>query len=652
MSVNTVEQIKQAIYNHLQMKTNGALLVTGDWGSGKTYFFKNYIFPEIEKEASYIPILISLYGETDKNNISQRILYSYFDKQGKKVKLSTGAIAKNLKTFSEAIPIIKKYVDVNKLVTGTGENLFRFLPYNELLLCFDDLERMSESIHINDFLGIVNELVENRGCKVILIANESKINKGILFKEKTIEKTVHFLPDINSVFESIINEYEKDTPFRLFLKENWDFFKSSFNYNSEKLNEGEQKELKSLLSNIRTLKFAIEHFKIPFEIVNKSLDINQDLVKIQLKNLWLFTLAISVEFKQPDNISFTSKKNLDEYKLNIPNLDNDSNLNFLENENEETENRDDEYDYVKRFTKLYYERLSEPYIFYPELYDLITAGQVIVEKKFLKRLEDEFNVEEGKVNPAHELLKQFLYNIWNFSNDEFSLKINQLLTFVEEGRFNDLISYINSAVYLLEFKKFLECEKDTIVTKTKVGINKAIRNIPLNSYAIAQLEIVQDQSYDSTVKSILDYINEEIKAKQIYEFKEEASRLENLMVKSPAEITKVLTSYNSTFRTPDAPLFNLFNLEKIISAIPSWEPNDIISLFNLLKYRYLDTSFNQQLTVELSFLEGIQDYLKSWDSKTLNLSYYLIRRNLKPRLAEVIDKLKCKGVTNEEQFNK
>jgi type II secretory ATPase GspE/PulE/Tfp pilus assembly ATPase PilB-like protein len=38
-----MQHIYDAVYNHVNMRTNGALLVTGNWGSGKTYYFKNFL---------------------------------------------------------------------------------------------------------------------------------------------------------------------------------------------------------------------------------------------------------------------------------------------------------------------------------------------------------------------------------------------------------------------------------------------------------------------------------------------------------------------------------------------------------------------------------------------------------------------------------
>ena len=87
-----MKYIYEAIKNHLSMKTTGALLLTGDWGSGKTYHIKKEIFPLLENETDFVPLIVSLYGVSNKDDIAQKVLFSYFDKKGKDSNVSTSTI--------------------------------------------------------------------------------------------------------------------------------------------------------------------------------------------------------------------------------------------------------------------------------------------------------------------------------------------------------------------------------------------------------------------------------------------------------------------------------------------------------------------------------------------------------------------------------
>ena len=48
----------------------------------------------------------------------------------------------------------------------------------DTIICFDDLERVLDSIDTNEVLGTINQLVENLQYKVIVVANEDFIRQS------------------------------------------------------------------------------------------------------------------------------------------------------------------------------------------------------------------------------------------------------------------------------------------------------------------------------------------------------------------------------------------------------------------------------------------------------------------------------------------
>ncbi len=623
-----MSSISEAILSHLKMKTSGALLLTGDWGSGKTYHVKNTVFPVIEEKTDFIPIIVSLYGETDKNNIAQKVLFSYFDKKGENANLSTGTIAKNIKSFTDAIPIIKKYIDVDKLITGTGDNIFKLLPHNQLLICFDDIERMSKKIDINDFLGIINDLVENNGCKVLLIANEEQIDEGISFKEKTIEKTIHFTPNISEILDDILDNYEDS--FKDYIAKNKDFLLGTLK--AEIDNDKEKVELRKSFSNIRTLKFAIEHFYYAFLIVKNKKELNDELTKKQLKSIWIFILAISIEFRKPKNISFIERKNLDKQTTSISDID-FSQFDFS-GTSDKKEVKEDEWSYSNNFKKLYYNRLSESYIFYPEVYNLITAGKSINTEKYLKHLELSFNVVEGKINPSHELLARFMHGYWTFTNEEFKEKLEKLLNYSEKGELGDLVSYLNAGVYLLGFVDLFEFTKEEIVIKLKEGLSVFFNKVQLSYLMKSQLNMVSGQFKEENLQNVIAFISEKIKEIEKENDKKEAERLEKLFENDIESLVKEFLPQHTDIRTPDKPIFHEFNAELVKDSIPKWDAKGIMDFTSLLKIRYLDTGFSERLTDELSFLEAIESGIANIDMNEKVLSNNIMQSQLIPRINE------------------
>lgn len=65
--------LTQGIFNYLEMLNTGALLVTGSWGCGKSYYFENTLFSELREEG-YKPVRVSLFGMSSLNDLSKNIV--------------------------------------------------------------------------------------------------------------------------------------------------------------------------------------------------------------------------------------------------------------------------------------------------------------------------------------------------------------------------------------------------------------------------------------------------------------------------------------------------------------------------------------------------------------------------------------------------
>ena len=148
-----MQKIINIVKDYLIKESNNALLITGEWGVGKTYFFNNILSKEIEKVSTkenenikYTPIRISLFGVTSINDIEKRIIleiYPLLKNKGLK-------IGKGLLNVILSSPIIKE------LTQQIPENILN-LPEDyksdiinsktsSLIICFDDLERKSQYI--------------------------------------------------------------------------------------------------------------------------------------------------------------------------------------------------------------------------------------------------------------------------------------------------------------------------------------------------------------------------------------------------------------------------------------------------------------------------------------------------------------------------
>lgn len=104
------------------------------------------------------------------------------------------------------------------LVGNNSGLLYKLIPTEKTVIILDDIERVIDIIDVHILLGTINDLVEQRGYKVVVIANNSymqqKSKEKLVFKEKVIEKTLVYEPDVVSIFKELCG---KDDPITAFM---------------------------------------------------------------------------------------------------------------------------------------------------------------------------------------------------------------------------------------------------------------------------------------------------------------------------------------------------------------------------------------------------------------------------------------------------
>ena len=135
-------------------------------------------------------------------------------------------LAKNtvdlISSFTKSIGIFGMSVDLSKLTDKPFENLEKMLEDKKLrkteeylnsgaIICFDDFERKSKDIDLNDLFGFITQLTLNFDCKVVIILNddvfegkEKKIFSNV--KEKSVSKFLKYEPSIKELFETIFSD--------------------------------------------------------------------------------------------------------------------------------------------------------------------------------------------------------------------------------------------------------------------------------------------------------------------------------------------------------------------------------------------------------------------------------------------------------------
>lgn len=187
----TVTELNNYIKHYLEEdKTHTAIMLTGEWGSGKTYYIENQLTRFLQDDKKNRCIIISLYGLEDISEISKSIYMELRMKPPIKDSelLTTGKVV--AKTVIKNV-FGKFGIDTN-MSDDDLQNVYCSVDLDGKLLIFEDLER--SHIEIIKLLGYINNLVERDGVKVLLVANENEI------LNKQPETISYNLEDLASLF--------------------------------------------------------------------------------------------------------------------------------------------------------------------------------------------------------------------------------------------------------------------------------------------------------------------------------------------------------------------------------------------------------------------------------------------------------------------
>ncbi|CAO1653609.1 hypothetical protein [Parasphingorhabdus sp. NYA22] len=231
------KHIEDTLTSYLSKPPFGALLVTGDWGCGKTHYVK-----ESKAFRTNSTAIISIYGTSNLKQIQEKIVYSAYPLLGDKTAKALGSLARS------ALGVFR--FDINLEMS----DLFEIDGIQAIVV--DDLERTN--CDIEEVLGYFNGLVEHEKKHVILIGDYSYLEKKGNFseiREKTIGKVVSIYPDFQSTIASISSEVSGE--YSGFLLDAVDEIEDTFQRIQSK--------------NLRVLKQIIFEFEEIFEHIN-SLD--------------------------------------------------------------------------------------------------------------------------------------------------------------------------------------------------------------------------------------------------------------------------------------------------------------------------------------------------------------------------------------------
>jgi hypothetical protein len=624
-----MEDLVESILDYIRSDyTDYAVMLNGEWGSGKTHFWNNKIKKKIESMQlngkRYTTIYMSLYGISNLEEISKKIFME-----------TTQLMDKNLRRFmnskgQETIPeYAKTGIDMANFfgVTQNGNKLdyAEFFATDDKVLCFDDLERAN--VDVIDILGYINNFVEHDHIKTIIICNEKelatklkssnlemktfiatylldkqnelnksdkpmvekiqdkiehvfdKANDYERIKEKLIGETFEYAPKFDYIINGILMRYENNPELIRFLRENTGIIISTFN--------------RSGTRNLRILKHALNDFKKIYEMVNKSYPNTSNRV---MQTMLIFTIAVSFEIK--------AGKITKEKFINIK--DNEEYKSILVSSRILMDNRQF---YIKEFDQNYYYNFKAEYRFF-KFIEYYVRTRIFDMKLFKENMDTIRNTVDTENLPSYKRLLTEEY--WKISDNEFEAVIEDIIEDVKEGKIK-LIDMVKIFAYFSYFsrKGLIKYDLKTLKSMFFNGMNISSLTSEYCSNIEEELGKIAIEEVEEDMEEILKHfhkLNDQLLDKMYREKAEEIMKcipmkMEQFYEKFDRECMKV-------------PIFKYYDPFQLFQRISCASNEDIV----LIKEKLLDRAnrYTKQIEPEMKnikqFKQIVDDYIKGKES--------------------------------------
>ncbi|UIJ39428.1 KAP family NTPase [Desulfobaculum bizertense] len=264
--IETLSSEEKSLQRYILSKgrVSHAVMLTGPWGSGKTYFM-NLLIEKLSKVDQKIRwVQVSLFGISSVEELEEELFRVMHPKLSSKPALIGKALARTILNGAWRVKITDadtKQFDFKELVSHFFNRNNCDKGNNEkLVFVFDDLERCDA--YLNDVFGKINTLVEGEGRRVILIANEEKVekrgNEYLYLVEKVVAKRIKLKCDSKPIIKSIICNLKECEEVREIFTEKTDVIAGLMSANDNKA------------QNFRILKTFVYEFELLWNVIDEE----------------------------------------------------------------------------------------------------------------------------------------------------------------------------------------------------------------------------------------------------------------------------------------------------------------------------------------------------------------------------------------------
>lgn len=576
------ENLSLRIIDYLNQKTNYAVIISGRYGIGKTYYLENFLFPEIkkikketdEKEEKYKTIRISLFGLASIDELEKLIFLEIYPLLKNKGVQIFGGILKGAAKYAK--------IDLDKILEDSGLTPGEINNYENFVICFDDIDRKSPTLELSEFYGFINNLVENKSAKIILIANEDILRKEVnrdqidnysILREKVIGITFPFTSNIEDVINNLIENYKRNTDYYDFLKTHSSYIVSM---------------VKAKDDNLRNVIFFLEHYKNIFKQSNIVISENENLEKIKsdvLIDILKFTLPLTFEYKlgklKDENLNLL-KKHLSGELFSLSLFGNQD-----ENKNK---------GYLDEFIEQYGETNSRT-VNFPSILEYIIGNNIIDKEHLLSEFQEIYKINSDNFTEKELIFNKLRYwNCVDLPATEYKEETRKLLKLVYEDKisldeFPSIFHFISRFENPLNLN--IEKLKNKFIRKIITGNHQYISNIGF------RLSIDPNEIYITQIREVITACINKNKELSIIQ---EQNILDEIFNKFENNYDVFIEdSQNRTSEFLFKPFFSTFQFNKFWKSINKLSNTQLIELGFLIEHRYRPTIY-PDLLKEKDFL--------------------------------------------------
>ncbi|GLU28011.1 P-loop NTPase fold protein [Brucella sp. NBRC 12950] len=549
-----------------------AVLINGQWGSGKTHVVKDIFLKNLNVNNKYL--YISLYGISNYAQIEENFYRQVHPVLSSKEFRFAGSVLKGFLRTAVKIDIDGDGKDDATITSQIPDIALKdyFSTPSGTLLVFDDLERCT--IPTSEILGYINHFVEHSGFKAIIIANESRIfdldKKYKDIKEKLVGQTLLLRPDFDSAFPSFVST--------LTNKKAADFAKL-FSADIKKTFD------MSETNNLRILKQSLWSF----ERLANTFEEKHWLHAEELRELMVGFIALSLEAK-------SGRMTLDEMKT--LNTDRFRYLFNYEKKKETVTSR-----MATKYPSINFTAIITPDILVDVIFNGIVNAGLIIEL---------FNSTAPFAPPRSEPAWIRAWHGYNRSDDEFDAAVLE----VEDQFKNQEFTHLGDIVHVFGLRlRFAlmgaitqsaqqvvdECKSyiDDLSKKNLLGTRVPRSVDEYNGWR--QLAVSQHET--SEFLDIFEYLKAAIQQKIEENYPDDAQKLLDIAASDTSEFFRMLCHNNfERSEYAEVPILNYIDHSKFLDMLEKLPPNSQNDVMLALKSRYDSGGLSRTLSTEKDWL--------------------------------------------------